>query len=109
MLGGCADVPNNYNERAEENFMAGCESESDGASGSSEAYCGCVWSQLEETVPWGDFSEFDKTQQTADQDGQEIEIPSGIQAAIDDCKEEVDGGEAQTSTTEAQTTTTEAG
>lgn len=102
-------MPNNYNERAEENFMAGCESASDGASGSSPEYCGCVWSQLEETVPWGDFNEFDKSQQTADEDGEEIEIPSGIQAAIDDCEDSGGGGNSSPSTTEGQTTTTEAG
>ena len=102
MLAGCSDVPTNYNERAEANFMVGCED------GSPASYCECVWTKLEATVPWGDFDEFDKSQQTADEEGREIEIPPGIQAAIDDCSNGADDGEA-TSTTEAQTTTTEAG
>lgn len=98
VLAGCADVPNNYNERAEKNFMVGCKD------GSSSEYCGCVWDKLEKTVKWGDFSKFDKDQQTADEEGRKIKVPSGIQAAFDACLKNDDSTSG--STTEQRTTTT---
>ena len=97
LIAGCADVPNNYNERAEKNFMVGCKE------GASAEYCGCVWDKLEKTVKWGDFTKFDKDQQTADEEGRKIKVPSGIQAAFDDCME--DGADGST---EQQATTTTA-
>lgn len=100
-LAGCADVPNNYNERAEKNYMVGCED------GSSKEYCGCVWDQLEKTVPWGDFNKFDNDQQTADEEKREIKVPAGIQKAFDTCIDNESG--ASTSSTEQQTTTTAKG
>ncbi len=101
VMTGCADVPTNYNERAEENFMVGCKD------GSPAEYCRCVWDKLEKTVKWGDFSKFDKDQQTADEEGRKIKVPSGIQAAFDSCLE--DQGDGPTTTAKGEKTTTTLG
>ena len=101
VLTGCADVPNNYNERAEKNFMVGCKD------GSSAEYCRCVWDKLEKTVKWGDFSKFDKDQQTADEEGRKIKVPSGIQAAFDSCLD--DKADESTTTAKGEKTTTTRG
>ena len=101
VLGGCSDLPTNYNERAEANFMVGCKD------GSSAEYCRCVWAQLKKTVPWKEFDKFDKSQSTAEEENRKIVIPAGIQAAIDKCKE--GGSDASPTTTEAQTSTTKPG
>ena len=100
VVAGCSDLPTNYNEKAEENFMVGCRE------GSTKDYCTCVWDELESTVPWKDFSKFDKDQQTADEEDREIKIPSGIQAAIDTCLDEPSGGSDGSSTTAKETSTT---
>lgn len=100
VVAGCADVPTNYNEMAEENFMVGCED------GSSADYCTCVWDELESTVPWDEFSKFDKDQQTADEENREIKIPAGIQEAIDKCLDGSSDDSNGSSTSTEQTTTT---
>ena len=99
VITGCADVPTNYNERAEENFLVGCKD------GGSAEYCRCVWTKLEKTVKWGEFSKFDKDQQTADEEGRQIKVPSGIQAAFDSCLDNKADGTTTTAKGDKTTTT----
>ena len=54
-----------------------------------------------------DVSKFDKDQQTADEEGRKIKVPSGIQAAFDSCLE--DQGDGPTTTAKGEKTTTTLG
>lgn len=103
-------VPTSYeSELAKPNFVDQCVK-----AGSPKSFCVCVWQEIVDTVPWDEYTKYDKAQAEAKNSDDIPELPKGIKAATNTCAKRVNDAADPTTTTsekssESDDTTTTGG
>lgn len=101
-LAGCSQhIPRAYTDKyAKPNFMGQC------VKGSPPKFCECVWAKIVKTIPWDEYSKFDAAQAKAKSDKDIPDLPKGIQTAVTQCADQMNGETTTTTKSESKSTTT---